>query len=212
LAHLVAALLVVVVLGCSGTADTGAADTGAAPAADTGEAAAGASVGAVPEAGAQAGVGGETDAGAARPSCGSSRYVEEIAVQQWADGRFRVSLWPTPEARRPGNGDEVTAGMWQAVRRCLRGFAGFDGEVGASLEDQLHCHVYLALVPALDGEGRYATGETFDLENWRPTPGRRRWVSTRCGNTLGADPASPPVRTYRPDGVQPEHTFSGEHA
>jgi hypothetical protein len=205
----VALLFGVAAAGCSSTADTGVSPgSGATPAAN----ATGAHASAVPKSSARPDAGGEAEAGTAPPYCGSSRYVEEITVQQWADGRFRVSLWPTPEARRAADRDGVSADMWQALRRCLQGFAGLDGALGGSLQDQLRCHVHLALVPALEGDGRYATGETFDLESWRPTPGRRKWISTRCGNTLGTDPASRPARTYRPDGVQPEHTFSGEHA
>ena len=172
-----------------------------------------------PTPGATAGAGAESDsrpdeeAGApvdtATPYCGSSRYVEEITVQRWADGRFRISVWPTPEARDADDRDAATAEIWRAVRRCVT--EGLDGQVGESLQDQLRCHEFLAWVPG-GGDGQYATGETYDLESWRPTAGRRKWISTRCGNTLGTDPTSPPERTYRPDGVPPQHTVSGEQA
>jgi hypothetical protein len=149
---------------------------------------------------------------AAAPYCGSSRYVQEIIVARWADGEFRISLWPTPEARHAKDRDAAAAGLWQAVLGCV---GSLRGPVAESLQDQLRCHEYLALVPAAGGAGgeeRYATGETFDVESWRPTPGPTKWISTRCGNTLGANPASPPVQAYRPDGVQPEHTIAGEQA
>jgi hypothetical protein len=149
------------------------------------------------------------DADTGPPFCGPSRYVEEITVQQWADGRFRISLRPASDARHAGDRDEATTVMWDAVRRCVR---GIEAPVGDSLRDQLRCHEYLALVPAAGREERYATGETFDLESWRPAPGRQRWISTRCGNTLGTDPTTPPARTYRPDGAPVEHTVSGERA
>lgn len=153
--------------------------------------------------------GGEDGGEEGTPYCGPSRYVEEITVQRWADGRFRISVRPTPEARDAKDREAATAEIWQAVRRCVT--EGLDGEVGESLHDQLRCHEYLAWVPG-DGEGQYATGETYDLESWRPKAGRGKWISTRCGNTLGTDPTSPPVETYRPDGVPPQHTVSGEQA
>jgi hypothetical protein len=134
--------------------------------------------------------------------------VEEITMRRWADGGFQVSLRPTSGARYAEDTDAAAAEMWQAVRGCV---SGLDGQVGASLEDQLRCHEYLALIPG-QGEEVYATGTTFDLESWRPTPGRSRWISTRCGNTLGTDPTSTPGQRYRPDGVRPEHTTSGEQS
>ncbi|WP_081438576.1 DUF2599 domain-containing protein [Pseudofrankia asymbiotica] len=146
------------------------------------------------------------------PYCGASRYVEEITVQRWSNGDFRVSLRPTSDARHANDRNEATAVMWQAIRRCLTpsaGFTGLDGPVGGSLQDQLRCHEYLALVPASGGQG-YATGETFDVESWRPEAGRSRWFSTKCGNTLGTDPSGT-SRTFRPDGVQPQQTVTGEH-
>lgn len=168
-----------------------------------------------------------TPAGAARPSapanpaavpvdgppfCGASRYVQEITVQQWPNGDFRVSLRPTDDARHAHDRDDAAAVMWRAIRRCLppsAGFTGLDGPVGASLQDQLHCHEYLALVPGRGSE-RYATGDTFDIESWRPEAGRSRWFSTKCGNTLGTDPSGT-SRTFRPDGVDPRRTVTGEH-
>ena len=147
------------------------------------------------------------------PFCGSSQYVEEITVQRWSNGDFRVSLRPTEEARHAEDRTEATAVMWQAVRRCLTpsaGFTGLDGSVGDSLQDQLRCHEYLALIPAMGGGEGYATGETFDVESWRPKAGKSRWYSTKCGNSLGTDPTGP-SQTFRPDGIQPQHTVTGEH-
>jgi hypothetical protein len=146
------------------------------------------------------------------PFCGASQYVEEITVQRWSNGDFRVSLRPTSDARHASDRNEATAVMWQAIRRCLTpsaGFTGLDGPVGDSLQDQLRCHEYLALVPASGGQG-YATGETFDVESWRPKAGQSRWFSTKCGNSLGTDPSGT-SRTFRPDGVQPQQTVTGEH-
>ncbi|MBE3203367.1 DUF2599 domain-containing protein [Parafrankia sp. CH37] len=146
-------------------------------------------------------------AGAA-PYCGASRYAEEITVQRWAGGDFRISLWPTDAARHADDRDGAVSEMWAAINRCV---GTLDSAVTESLQDQLRCHEFLALVPG-SGEERYATGTTFDIESWRPTPGRRRWISTRCGNTLGTDPTTTPMKTYRPDGVPPRSQPTGEHA
>ncbi|WP_026311399.1 DUF2599 domain-containing protein [Parafrankia elaeagni] len=142
------------------------------------------------------------------PFCGASRYIEEITVQEWAGGDFRISVWPRDEARHADDRDAASAEIWAAVRTCV---GTPDQAVAESLQDQLRCHEFLALVPG-SGSEEYATGDTFDVESWRPTPGRRRWLSTRCGNTLGTDPTSAPVRTYRPDGVPPRSAPTGEHA
>jgi hypothetical protein len=151
---------------------------------------------------------------ATAPYCGASQYVEEITVEKWSNGDFRISLRPTSDGRHASDRDAAANVMWQAIRRCLTPSAGFtdlDGAVGASLRDQLRCHESLALVPALGGGKGYATGDTFDIESWRPTAGEAHWFSTKCGNTLGTDPAGAPVQTYRPDGVKPQHTAGGEH-
>jgi len=148
------------------------------------------------------------------PYCGASQYVSEITVEKWTNGDFRVSLRPTDAGRHASDQTAAANVMWQQIRRCLTPSAGFtnlDGTVGDSLQDQLHCHEFLALVPALHGGQGYATGDTFDLESWRPTFGESRWYSTRCGNTLGTDPSGRPAATYRPDGVRIQSTAAGEH-
>jgi hypothetical protein len=142
------------------------------------------------------------------PYCGASRYVEEVTVERWAGGYFRVSLRPTSSGRHAADLDGATDVMWNALRRCVR---GFDARVGDSLHDQLRCHEHLALIVASGGEG-YATGPTFDLESWRPRLKESQWISTRCGNTLGTDPTTPPGPFYRPDGVPPRYSGSGERA
>jgi hypothetical protein len=148
------------------------------------------------------------------PYCGASEYVEEITVEKWANGDFRVSLRPSSAGRHADDRDAATTVMWQAITRCLTpsaGFATLTGPVGASLRDQLACHEFLALVPSLSGGTGYATGDTYDLESWRPTAGESHWFSSRCGNRLGTDPSGAPIRIYRPDGVKPQHTSGGEH-
>ncbi|SNQ47389.1 conserved hypothetical protein [Frankia canadensis] len=148
---------------------------------------------------------------AGRPYCGASQDVEEIVVEQWADGRFRVSLRPTDASRR-GLRDKTTAVLWSAVGACVPNLGG--PAVADSLHAQLACHQALAEAPALHGGG-YATGDTYDLESWRPLMRPNSfstWLSTHCGNTLGTDPTGSPTRTYRPDGRPIEHTTTGEHA
>lgn len=148
------------------------------------------------------------------PYCGASEYVSEITVEKWPNGDFRVSLRPTDAGRHASDRTAASNVMWQQIRRCLTpsaGFSNLDGTVGDSLQDQLHCHEFLALLPALNGGRGYATGDTFDLESWRPTFGESRWYSTRCGNTLGTDPSGRPAETYRPDGVTIQSTTAGEH-
>jgi hypothetical protein len=153
-------------------------------------------------------------AAAATPYCGSSRYVEEIVVEQWADGRLRISVRPTSAARHADR-DEATEAIWTAIGGCVAALPALGRDVTDSLHAQLTCHQDLALVPALGGGKGYATGDTYDLESWRPMMRPNSvstWISTRCGNTLGTDPTGPPARVYRPDGVTPQHTATGEHA
>ncbi|MCK9897721.1 DUF2599 domain-containing protein [Frankia sp. AgB32] len=144
------------------------------------------------------------------PYCGPSQDVEEIVVQRWTDTRFRISLRPTPASRRASRTLAVAA-MWSAIGACVRGLSG---PVADSLHAQLTCHQALAQIPALGGGAGFATGDTYDLESWRPLMRPNQfstWVSTRCANTLGTDPSGPAVRVYRPDGVAVAHTISGEH-
>lgn len=148
---------------------------------------------------------------AGRSYCGPSQDVEEIVVEQWPDGRFRISLRPTDASRR-GVRDRTTAVLWAAIGACVPNLGG--PQVADSLHAQLTCHQALAEAPSLHGGG-YATGDTYDLESWRPlmTPNSfSTWISTHCGNTLGTDPTGPPARTFRPDGKPITHTATGEHA
>ncbi|WP_261560897.1 DUF2599 domain-containing protein, partial [Frankia tisae] len=129
-------------------------------------------------------------AAGARPYCGSSRYVEEIVVEQWADGRLRISVRPTSAARHADR-DEATEAIWAAIGGCVTTLPALGRDVADSLHAQLTCHQDLALVPALGGGRGYATGDTYDLESWRPMMRPNSvstWISTRCGNTLGTDP------------------------
>ncbi|KJE25257.1 Protein of unknown function (DUF2599) [Frankia torreyi] len=151
---------------------------------------------------------------AAAPYCGASRYVEEIVVEQWADGRLRISVRPTSAARHAER-HEATDAIWTAIGGCVTTLPALGRDVTDSLHAQLACHQDLALIPALGGGRGYATGDTYDLESWRPMMrpnSMSTWISTRCGNTLGTDPTGPPARVFRPDGVAPRHTVAGEHA
>jgi hypothetical protein len=153
-------------------------------------------------------------AAAATPYCGASRYVEEIVVEQWTDGRLRISVRPT-SAGRHADRREGTDAIWTAIADCVTTLPTLGRDVTDSLHAQLTCHQDLALIPTLGGGRGYATGDTYDLESWRPMMRPNSvstWISTHCGNTLGTDPTGPPVRVWRPDGVAPQHTVAGEHA
>jgi hypothetical protein len=146
------------------------------------------------------------------PYCGASQYVEEITLESWPNGAFRVSLRPTQSARDAANRDAVAGDMWQAIVRCVHPSAGstdLGGTVGASLLDQLRCHEFFAQVPALDGGPGYATGPTFDLESWHPVAGESRWITSQCGNRLGTPPTGPESKPFRPDGVKPQYAGAG---
>jgi hypothetical protein len=149
-----------------------------------------------------------------RPYCGASADVEEITLEKWPNGDFRVSLRPTDTGRHADDRDAATATMWQAIVNCVHPPSGgihLDGTVGASLFDQLRCHEFFALVPSLSGGPGYATGPTYDIESWRPVAGQARWISSECGNKLGTDPTGGPPAFYRPDGVRPRYSSSGEN-
>ncbi|WP_251737012.1 DUF2599 domain-containing protein [Frankia sp. R82] len=144
-----------------------------------------------------------------RPYCGASQDVEEIVVEQWSSGAFRVSLRPT-DASRQAPRTATTQVLWSAIGACVPGVTA--AASAESLHEQLACHQALAQIRS--GDGDYATGDTYDLESWRPrmTPNSfATWISTRCGNTLGTDPTGGPARVYRPDGVTPRYTVRGEH-
>ncbi|WP_225438817.1 DUF2599 domain-containing protein [Candidatus Frankia nodulisporulans] len=143
-----------------------------------------------------------------RPYCGASQDVEEIVVEQWSSGAFRVSLRPTVASRKAPR-TATTQVLWSAIGACVPGVG--TAASAESLHQQLACHQALAQIRSGDG---YATGDTYDLESWRPpmTPNSfPTWISTRCGNTLGTDPAGGPTRVYRPDGVAARYPVRGEH-
>lgn len=130
--------------------------------------------------------------------CGSSKYVDQISVQPDANGRFTISVDPNDAARTAWDPHEATIEMWHAVQACV---PGLYGNLADRIWDQLECHQYLALVPhvgirvlgdklrnvtavaEIDG---WATGETYDLESWRPPfdANHWTWVTSRCGNGL----------------------------
>jgi hypothetical protein len=196
------ALLVAAV--ASGCGPAGAARPSAAPTRSGGSTA-------TPEAGDTPGPVAAAPSG--RPYCGASADIEEITLKKWPNGDFQVSLRPTDAGRHADDRDAATATMWQAIVNCVHPPSGgihLDGTVGASLFDQLRCHEYFALVPSLTGGAGYATGPTYDIESWRPVAGEARWISSECGNKLGTDPTGAQPVPYRPDGVRPQYSSSGE--
>ncbi|CAO5186047.1 exported hypothetical protein [Frankia sp. AiPs1] len=156
-----------------------------------------------------AGTGGQPAGGATPPYCGAGRDVEEIVVEQWSTGVFRISLRPSADSRKAPR-DATTRTLWSAIQGCVGDLGG--ARRADSLHEQLACHQALAQVRSRGGG--YATGDTYDLESWRPPMDPNTfatWITTRCGNTLGTDPSGPPTRVYRPDGVAPQHAVRGEH-
>ncbi|MCK9877310.1 DUF2599 domain-containing protein [Frankia sp. Ag45/Mut15] len=167
-----------------------------------------ATAGASTRPGSAAGLVGAGAAAGGRPYCGASRDVEEIVVESWSSGAFRVSLRPTVASRKAPR-TATTQVLWSAIGACVPGVG--TAASAESLHQQLACHQALAQIRSGDG---YATGDTYDLESWRPpmTPNSfPTWISTRCGNTLGTDPAGGPARVYRPDGVAARYPVRGEH-
>lgn len=139
-----------------------------------------------------------TPAHAFSPYCGESRFITEIQVAQWADDQFQIKVYPTSRARYAPDPWEATYDMWSAIQDCV---TGLEGELADSIYDQLECHQHgaaLADVTTWD-PWDYATGDSYDLESWRGTFGVDSWPLTRCGNTLGTDPAGGPYYTVRPD-------------
>ena len=128
--------------------------------------------------------------------CGNSADVENIEIEEWADGKFKILVTPTYESRFSLDPRGTTVNMWHAIQSCVPGLYGSQAD---SIWDQLLCHQIGALVKReVDG---YASGETYDLESWRQ-PGAN--PTNRCGNGLNAeaDPGSE-GRYYRPDGREP---------
>lgn len=123
------------------------------------------------------------------PYCGESQFVHEIQVEDWADGHQKISVTPKGHSRVAVDANGATIAMWHAVQDCV---AGLYGGRADTIYDQLECHQHF-------GAAWFATGDTYDLETWRPTFGPSEWVSSHCGNELGTDPAGPVRGHYRPD-------------
>ncbi|MFD9122294.1 MULTISPECIES: hypothetical protein [Streptomyces] len=141
------------------------------------------------------------------PYCGPSKYVEKIEVAHWADGQFQVVLTPTHEARWHAfaalNPRDAVVEQWHAIQACV---PGLYGGVADTIWDQLECHQLNSWM-VLPREGsKWATGETYDLESWRPVLPRvvsgEALIITECLNHMGVDPAGPFSTPFRPDDGQ----------
>jgi hypothetical protein len=140
----------------------------------------------------------------AAPYCGPSKYVEKIEVAPWADGQFQIFLTPTHEARADAafspNPRAAVVEQWHAIQGCV---PGLYGALADTIWDQLECHQLNSWLFLPNEGGIWATGDTYDLESWRPT--LPRWVNgqdlivTKCLNILGTDPAGPISSPFRPD-------------
>ncbi|MBM9624429.1 hypothetical protein [Streptomyces zhihengii] len=140
----------------------------------------------------------------AAPYCGPSKFVQEIKVADWGDGAFQIILTPTPEARWHAftalSPRDAVVEQWHAIQGCV---SGLEGGLADSIWDQLECHQVNSAVPAPREGSNWLTGETYELESWRPVLPRAvpggALVFTECMNLLGRDPAGPTSAPYRPD-------------
>ncbi|MBT3078361.1 MULTISPECIES: DUF2599 domain-containing protein [Streptomyces] len=139
----------------------------------------------------------------AAPFCGPSKFVQEIKVADWEGEAFQIILTPTPEARGHAataiNPRDAVVEQWHAIQGCV---SGLEGGIADTIWDQLECHQLNSWVPFPREGSNWLTGETYELESWRPVlpravPGAAL-VATECLNRLGEDPAGP-LSTYRPD-------------
>ncbi len=136
------------------------------------------------------------------PYCGSSKYVDQIEVAHDGQGNFVVKLYPNSEARWASAGAlerrDAVVEQWHAVQACV---PGLYGDLADSIWQQLNCHQRLAawIDPRT---GTWATGDSYDLESWRPP---LSWdvlaleAAKRCGNALGVDPSTTFSSPLRPD-------------
>ncbi|MCK8678413.1 MULTISPECIES: hypothetical protein [Streptomyces] len=140
----------------------------------------------------------------AASSCGSSKFVQQIEVVEWEDGKFQIVLTPTPEARWHAatavSPRDAVVEQWHAIQGCV---PGLEGGLADTIWDQLECHQLHASVPAFREGSMWATGETYELESWRPVLPRAvpggTLVFTQCMNLLGGNPDGPGSGPRRPD-------------
>lgn len=139
--------------------------------------------------------------------CGPSKFVEKIEVARWGDGQFQIVLTPTNEARAHAafalNPRDAVVEQWHAIQGCV---SGLYGDLADTIWDQLECHQLNSWLILPNEGGIWLTGDTYDLESWRPT--FPRWVGgqdlivTKCLNLLGTDPDGPFGSPFRPDAGQ----------
>ncbi|AXX31209.1 hypothetical protein APASM_3844 [Actinosynnema pretiosum subsp. pretiosum] len=91
--------------------------------------------------------------------------------------------------------------QWHAVQNCV---AGLYNDLADSIWDQLECHQALSWIMWNREGSMWATGDTYELESWRPKlirdfPRLPQYLVTECGNNLGLKPAGPFRSPIRPD-------------
>jgi hypothetical protein len=150
-------------------------------------------------------VAGQAPANADPHFCGESDLVHEITVSQWDQGQWQIHVTPKGAARVALNPRGAVDTMWHAVQACV---PGLYRDLADTIYQQLDCHQRLSAVP-WPGEGSiFKTGDTYDLESWRPKLVEPdifgQEVHSSCLNDLsalstGGDPAGPFGDPIRPD-------------
>lgn len=112
------------------------------------------------------------------PPCAATSYIGGVATKTWADGDFKIVLFPTYSARgdasRFVSPREVTNEVWHTTQACIPGL--YD-ELADTIYAQIECHVQGGWVA---WRGDYFTGATWDLESWHPLADVR--PGTACGS------------------------------
>lgn len=117
------------------------------------------------------------------PPCAADNYIFGVATKTWANGEFKISLFPTYKARgNPGQflGPRgVTNEIWHLTQACI---PGLYGALADSIYKQIECHVQGGWAVT---DGEYKTGSTWDLESWHPV--EQVGVDNACGGTKGSN-------------------------
>jgi hypothetical protein len=152
-------------------------------------------------------------AGASSHYCGESNLVHEITVSQWDQGQWQIHVTPKAQARVAPNPRQAVDTMWHAVQACK---SGLTGRLADSIYQQLDCHQRLAAAPKwpwqwfsdTGEDGIFRTGNTYDLESWRPKltgpdifgqERRSHCLNDRSVLPSGGDPVGPLGDPVRPD-------------
>ncbi len=118
------------------------------------------------------------------PPCAANDYIFGVATKTWANGDFKILLFPTYKGRgnptQSINPREITNDIWHLTQACV---PDLYGSLADSIYKQIECHVQGGWVK--DSDGTYKTGGTWDLESW--TPVQQVGFTTACGSTKGSD-------------------------